>query len=263
MILSRVARHLKQQHWTAVFIDFVIVVVGVFLGLQVQEWSKQQEDRQREKQIVGDLLADLDIDRTQYATGLTVDMTRVSAANASLVDAGLPAIAFDRAKPIGFDPTEPNAIVDYSFDLHELPKIPETRFDRLWTDVVIGFFPTPSTSTYDAMAGSGDIKIIRDREIVREIQVYHNLTKSVTEQNEKLLPIRAEALKVGAIYGLAPYVNMPAKDYFRLVASEPRLAATIRIQAMFTIYHHGEIKTADAHAAQLQDRLRNYLKAAK
>ena len=255
MILARFSKHLKKQHWTAVFLDLVIVVVGVFLGLQVQEWSKQQEDRRRETQIVGDLLADLDIDRSQYATGLAADMTRVSAANASLAGAGLPALAFDPAKS--------KARVDYSFDLQGLPKVPETRFDQLWTDVVIGFFPTPSTSTYDAMVGSGDIKIIRDREIFREIQVYHNLTSSVTEQNEKLLPMRAEALKVGAIYGLAPYVNMPAKDYFRLVASEPQLAATIRIQAMFTIYHHGEIKTADIHAAQLQDRLRNYLRAVK
>ena len=34
MILRRVIEHVKQQEWTAVFLDFLIVVIGVFVGLQ-------------------------------------------------------------------------------------------------------------------------------------------------------------------------------------------------------------------------------------
>jgi hypothetical protein len=33
MILSRVIEHVKHQNWTAVALDFVIVVMGVFIGL--------------------------------------------------------------------------------------------------------------------------------------------------------------------------------------------------------------------------------------
>lgn len=40
MILHRLIDHLKGQHWTAVFLDFVIVVVGVFIGLQVNNWNQ-------------------------------------------------------------------------------------------------------------------------------------------------------------------------------------------------------------------------------
>lgn len=39
MILTRVIEHVKKQHWTAVFLDFVIVVLGVFIGLQMQDWN--------------------------------------------------------------------------------------------------------------------------------------------------------------------------------------------------------------------------------
>jgi len=39
MIVRRIAQHLKQQHWTGVFIELVIVVLGVFIGLQVQDWN--------------------------------------------------------------------------------------------------------------------------------------------------------------------------------------------------------------------------------
>lgn len=45
MILNRVIKHLREQHWTAVFLDLVIVVVGVFLGLQAQDWNQARQDR--------------------------------------------------------------------------------------------------------------------------------------------------------------------------------------------------------------------------
>lgn len=34
MILRRIAEHMKQQHWTRVFIEIAIVVLGVFIGMQ-------------------------------------------------------------------------------------------------------------------------------------------------------------------------------------------------------------------------------------
>ena len=34
MLLRRITRDLTEQNWTAVALDIVIVVVGVFLGVQ-------------------------------------------------------------------------------------------------------------------------------------------------------------------------------------------------------------------------------------
>ena len=45
MILRRVIEHVKEQNWTAVALDFVIVVLGVFVGLQVQEWNSGRNAR--------------------------------------------------------------------------------------------------------------------------------------------------------------------------------------------------------------------------
>ncbi len=39
MILRRVITHFRKQEWTAIAIDFVIVVAGVFVGLQVNNWN--------------------------------------------------------------------------------------------------------------------------------------------------------------------------------------------------------------------------------
>lgn len=44
MLLRRVIEHVKAQNWTAVALDFVIVVVGVFIGIQVSNWNETRAE---------------------------------------------------------------------------------------------------------------------------------------------------------------------------------------------------------------------------
>ncbi len=55
LLLRRVIEHVQTQNWTAVAIDFVIVVIGVFVGLQVQDWSSSREERREEVALLGRL----------------------------------------------------------------------------------------------------------------------------------------------------------------------------------------------------------------
>lgn len=61
MILRRVIRHVRNQEWTAIVIDFVIVVLGVFLGIQVQEWSAERGERRLEQVYLQRILADIEL----------------------------------------------------------------------------------------------------------------------------------------------------------------------------------------------------------
>ncbi len=45
MILRRVIAHVRKQEWTAIWIDLVIVVVGVFIGIQVANWNEDRRDQ--------------------------------------------------------------------------------------------------------------------------------------------------------------------------------------------------------------------------
>ncbi len=47
MILRRIAAHLRKQEWTAIGIDFLIVVLGVFVATQVTNWNEAREVRAR------------------------------------------------------------------------------------------------------------------------------------------------------------------------------------------------------------------------
>ncbi|MCX7356677.1 MAG: hypothetical protein NT015_00785 [Alphaproteobacteria bacterium] len=62
MILRRIAEHMKSQNWVAIGIDFVIVVLGVFVATQVSNWNDAVRDRQRGQEylasIHGELLTD-------------------------------------------------------------------------------------------------------------------------------------------------------------------------------------------------------------
>ena len=58
MLLRRVTQHVRTQNWFAVLVDFVIVVVGVFVGLQVQDWNEVRKDRLEEQALLNRLYAE-------------------------------------------------------------------------------------------------------------------------------------------------------------------------------------------------------------
>jgi hypothetical protein len=43
MILCRLAANLKQQNWTAIWIELVLLVAGVFIGIQVSNWNEERK----------------------------------------------------------------------------------------------------------------------------------------------------------------------------------------------------------------------------
>lgn len=61
MILRRVIEHVRAQDWFAVALDFLIVVLGVFIGMQVQEWNTARGERRLERAYLERLLADVEL----------------------------------------------------------------------------------------------------------------------------------------------------------------------------------------------------------
>lgn len=59
MILRRLAENLKQQNWTAIWIEFVLLVAGVFLGIQVSNWNEARIERERTSQVLDAFRAEM------------------------------------------------------------------------------------------------------------------------------------------------------------------------------------------------------------
>ena len=62
MILRRVIEHVKAQNWFAVALDFVIVVLGVFIGIQVSNWNASLATDQRSRAVTAQLVEDLHVE---------------------------------------------------------------------------------------------------------------------------------------------------------------------------------------------------------
>ena len=89
MILRSITKHVKHQNWLALFLDFVIVVVGVFVGLQVQEWAQEKARQNNEIHYLNRLhteVQELIKTRNHYDTSRPTYVQHISESIAILSD---------------------------------------------------------------------------------------------------------------------------------------------------------------------------------
>lgn len=56
MILNRIAAAIRARDWAAVAIEFLIVVLGIFVALQAEDWNQGRIDRQLEQIYISRLV---------------------------------------------------------------------------------------------------------------------------------------------------------------------------------------------------------------
>ena len=59
MILRRLTENLRAQNWTAITLEFLIVVIGVFLGTQVANWNQQRLEKAAAERMLVQLVPEL------------------------------------------------------------------------------------------------------------------------------------------------------------------------------------------------------------
>lgn len=80
MILRRLTQSLKEQNWTAIVIEFVLLVIGVFLGIQVGNWNQEREQRNMSVAFSARLREDLR--REQWVEQMVIEYNRQVRKNA-------------------------------------------------------------------------------------------------------------------------------------------------------------------------------------
>ncbi len=145
MILRRVIAHFRKQEWTAIALDFLIVVVGVFVGMQVTNWNAARADAGKAERYLARIGADLDADLYDYADRLKFwgEVSRYGAAGLAYAEAG---DAGGRSQW-------------------------ELALAYFQASQVAEFFTTGAT--WDEMRGAGDLELIVDLDLRDEIARYH------------------------------------------------------------------------------------------
>ena len=74
MIFRRLATAIREQNWFTVFIEFSLIVAGLLVALQIDDWNQQRKDRQDEIYYLNRIIAD--IDESMSANGQDIDFMR-------------------------------------------------------------------------------------------------------------------------------------------------------------------------------------------
>ncbi|GAB4524016.1 MAG: hypothetical protein Tsb0010_08010 [Parvularculaceae bacterium] len=165
MILRRVIEHVKTQNWTAVALDFVIVVVGVFIGIQLGNWNEQRAEHARAMELRERLAEDF---------GAIAEATETSVSRVEFFT--------DAAEEV------------YAVLIAGEHPDDEEAFGRLINVAGSSHPSTGASPTFAEMLSTGDLGLIKNDSLRTALVEYHQLAA----QNEKIwqsfLPLLFEQL---------------------------------------------------------------------
>ena len=202
MILRRVIAHVRKQEWTAIWIDLVIVVVGVFIGIQVANWNEARQDRARERVYLQRIALELedsirDIDHSHKLAQSRQDMGRL-----------LIAAANDEA-PVRADPGKFVAAI----------------YAGAWT-----YSPPIRSYAFDELRSAGNLDLIEDKSLLVAITGFYTEVAEKTQWNYIRELNQTEYMKRAA--GILTYEQMALVDASKLapeVSVDEALATRARM----------------------------------
>ena len=133
MIFRRFAGNLRTQDWTAVVVELLVVVVGVFIGLQVSNWNEERETDERAVIFSQHLIEDLREEAWGYQ--LMIEYNQQVRANAERAERAL----------TGEAPLDDEALLVAAYRATQYKQKLRRR------------------ATYDELISTGSIGLIRDR----------------------------------------------------------------------------------------------------
>ena len=144
MLLRRLSEGLKSQHWTSVYLDLLIVILGIFLGLQVSQWYEGRQEIGLEKSILQRLQVEFDAISAEAVT----------------------AIRFHQEEIIALE------LIQQSLQKGRLAPSDEVRF-RGGLQNAMSYDLGPSRSgTYIGTLSSGHFRLLRNQELRSALSVY-------------------------------------------------------------------------------------------
>ncbi|MEO1248047.1 MAG: hypothetical protein AAFX56_20400 [Pseudomonadota bacterium] len=157
-MLRRFRKHITEQNWIALAFDFLIVVVGVFLGLQAQDWNQSRVDRQSER---------------AYLERLTDDFAQLSKELESCMNIYEGSLAaLEHISSVVF----PAAGIGPQTDMQDGAKIRDSLLR-----MTAGAIPAGRSVTFVEMLSSGDLRILRDESLRRELIYYDQVAEAHRE----------------------------------------------------------------------------------
>ena len=135
MILQRLLLSFRKQDWTAVSLEGLVLVGGIFVGLQVDSWNDSRQDRLSERHYLERIYDELAADIVDIEQGIEAASSRAEMGRLLIAALDDPELA--RADPRAFFRAIEQAGYTYS------PAISDYTFQELKYDGKIGIIRDP------------------------------------------------------------------------------------------------------------------------
>jgi hypothetical protein len=227
MLLRRVIEHVREQNWTAVGIDFVIVVIGVFVGIQVANWNAARVERELVRGHLSEIAEDL--------------RTHLSLDPALLGSATLRIAAVDHIHREAFGTRLPTslALATETWEAPPPDAFPATQLDNLMGAVNLVRISVRSRNGYESLISSGRLGMLRNRPLARQIQTYYgNYDDLLDTQTTVFRMFRNDGAREQFGLGVSVFDQRPAAEIVALARSNPGFAAYLRSQREWAIVHY-------------------------
>lgn len=261
MRLRSLSKHIREQNWFAVALDFFIVVVGILLAFQITNWSEARGERHREVQILHEIATDLQSDIFEYSRTLDYSLDKISVLNHVLEKTEtLPTASFaDDYRDEGKGYAEYLEESD-EFRVRGFTERSQSLKGQLWSRSITMVFARPSTTGFVSLENSGELGLVQNKVLVRELQEYRQKTAGLLKtQDATLRPARDRASESGHLYGLSLFGEVDEETLIELVSETPSLAAVLQSQLGYGKAHFTNLSAANELAELLLKQIEEEL----
>ena len=145
MRFRRLRTRMRAQDWFGAGVDLVLVVLGVFLGIQMSNWNEARRERSEERRYYEQVLRDLRTDLKTLATAKRRADLHDRAAELTLaaLESGVP-----RGETAG----------EVALSIH-------------WAGFL--YLPYPSRGTYDELVSTGNLGLLREPALKTALARYY------------------------------------------------------------------------------------------
>jgi len=214
VLLRRITEHVRNQNWVAVLIDFFIVVVGVFIGLQVSNWNDTLGDRADEQRYLAELEKDL---------GTALEEIDETIGNAQMRrDAGL--FVFDGGRQLETSATFSQMGATFSV---EGQRDADPR-DHLPLIFSIARIVDRHGDAYAELIATGKISVLEDRSLVRALSKYYSRYDEIQTGDQMNWTQMFTTQRLFQSRGVSMATPMSAEDFVILINDDDELEAALR-----------------------------------
>ncbi|NNC37575.1 MAG: hypothetical protein EX271_09635 [Acidimicrobiales bacterium] len=256
MLLRSLTKHVKDQNWFAVFLDFFIVVAGILIAFQITNWNEARVEADREREVLINILDDVKNDNAELEASIRMTELNIDAANYALIQAGLK--PFQKlTMPIEDIP----ALSGFEFTVEPPREMTPVQKNRLWSLVVVRLHATQANSAYDSLVSAGDLSLIKSPDLIKALQHYHQQWTSLEgSQDKSYRPFRDQSLYIGQKYGLSPFIEMNEAEFTAILQANTDLASSMRTVLEYAVIHEGQLNLVNRLAEDLIAQLEQEIK---